>query len=191
MEEFITDEESKVKTIEVESVENVKYLNDDKTLIVADVKFSDFKDVLPYSYELDNLDERANIVNDYLVLHSINIQSFKVNLDELKKSKHEQLKLEMISEKNNALVEYDNDKFNANNSAQDNMNALLNYATIGKNTFEIRSVNEVTHIFNSDQLRELAVAMFTAIDNIYCRYWLLKDELKAAETEDEVLKISW
>ena len=191
MEEFITDEESKVKAIEVESVENVKYLNNDKTLIVADVKFSDFKDVLPYSYELDNLDERANIVNDYLVLHSINIQSFKVNLDELKKSKHEQLKLEMISEKNNALVEYDNDKFNANNSAQDNMNALLNYATIGKNTFEIRSVNEVTHIFNSDQLRELAVAMFTAIDNIYCRYWLLKDELKAAETEDEVLKISW
>ena len=191
MEEFITDEESKVKAIEVESVENVKYLNDDKTLIVADVKFSDFKDVLPYSYELDNLDERANIVNDYLVLHSINIQSFKVNLDELKKSKHEQLKLEMISEKNNALVEYDNDKFNANNSAQDNMNALLNYTTIGKNTFEIRSANEVTHIFNSDQLRELAVAMFTAIDNIYCRYWLLKDELKAAETEDEVLKISW
>ena len=191
MEEFITDEESKVKAIEVESVENVKYLNDDKTLIVADVKFSDFKDVLPYSYELDNLDERANIVNDYLVLHSINIQSFKVNLDELKKSKHEQLKLEMISEKNNALVEYDNDKFNANSSAQDNMNALLNYATIGKNTFEIRSANEVTHIFNSDQLRELAVAMFTAIDNIYCRYWLLKDELKAAETEDEVLKISW
>ena len=191
MEEFITDEESKVNAIEVESVENVKYLNDDKTLIVADVKFSDFKDVLPYSYELDNLDERANIVNDYLVLHSINIQSFKVNLDELKKSKHEQLKLEMISEKNNALVEYDNDKFNANNSAQDNMNALLNYATIGKNTFEIRSANEVTHIFNSDQLRELAVAMFTAIDNIYCRYWLLKDELKAAETEDEVLKISW
>ena len=191
MEEFITDEESKVNAIEVESVENVKYLNDDKTLIVADVKFSDFKDVLPYSYELDNLDERANIVNDYLVLHSINIQSFKVNLDELKKSKHEQLKLEMISEKNNALVEYDNDKFNANNSAQDNMNALLNYATIGKNAFEIRSANEVTHIFNSDQLRELAVAMFTAIDNIYCRYWLLKDELKAAETEDEVLKISW
>lgn len=191
MEEFITDEESKVKAIEVESVENVKYLNDDKTLIVADVKFSDFKDVLPYSYELDNLDERANIVNDYLVLHSINIQSFKVNLDELKKSKHEQLKLEMISEKNNALVEYDNDKFNANSSAQDNMNALLNYTTIGKNTFEIRSANEVTHIFNSDQLRELAVAMFTAIDNIYCRYWLLKDELKAAETEDEVLKISW
>lgn len=191
MEEFITDEESKVNAIEVESVENVKYLNDDKTLIVADVKFSDFKDVLPYSYELDNLDERANIVNDYLVLHSINIQSFKVNLDELKKSKHEQLKLEMISEKNNALVEYDNDKFNANNSAQDNMNALLNYATIGKNTFEIRSANEVTHIFNSDQLRELAVAMFTVIDNIYCRYWLLKDELKAAETEDEVLKISW
>ena len=191
MEEFITDEESKVNAIEVESVENVKYLNDDKTLIVADVKFSDFKDVLPYSYELDNLDERANIVNDYLVLHSINIQSFKVNLDELKKSKHEQLKLEMISEKNNALVEYDNDKFNANNSAQDNMNALLNYATIGKNTFEIRSANEVTHIFNSDQLRELAVAMFTAIDNIYCRYWLLKDELKAAGTKDEILKISW
>ena len=42
MEEFLTDEESKINAVDVESVENAKYLNEDKTLIVADVKFSDF-----------------------------------------------------------------------------------------------------------------------------------------------------
>jgi hypothetical protein len=73
MEEFITDEESKVNAIEVESVENVKYLNDDKTLIVADVKFSDFKDVLPYAFT-KNESERSEAVFDFINNNNIGIQ---------------------------------------------------------------------------------------------------------------------
>ena len=83
MEEFITDEESKVKAIEVESVENVKYLNDDKTLIVADVKFSDFKDVLPYAFT-KNESDRSEAVFDFINNNNIEIQDYEVTDDEMK-----------------------------------------------------------------------------------------------------------
>ena len=83
MEEFITDEESKVNAIVVESVENVKYLNDDKTLIVADVKFSDFQDVLPYAFT-KNESERSEAVFDFINNNNIGIQDYVVDIEGVK-----------------------------------------------------------------------------------------------------------
>src|SRR5574344_1450812 len=185
MEEFLSDEESKVNAIEVESVENVKYLNDDKTLIVADVKFSDFKDVLPYAFT-KNESERSEAVFDFINNNNIGIQDYVVDIE-----MEREIKKKMQETRENLTVSYDNDMFDCNSNAQNNMNSLITGAQFGLTEFNIRSVNEITHTFNTDQLKDLAILMNHAVDDIYKKYWNLKNEIRLANTKSDLSKISW
>lgn len=190
MEEFLTDEESKVNAIEVESVENVKYLNDDKTLIVADVKFSYFKDVLPYAFT-KNESERSEAVFDFINNNNIVIQDYVVDIEMEREIKHSEIKQKMQETRENLTVSYDSDMFDCNSNAQNNMNSLIASAQFGLTEFNIRSANEITHTFNAEQLKDLAILMNHAVDDVYKKYWNLKNEISLANTKSDLSKIQW
>ena len=190
MEEFITDEESKVNAIEVERVENAKYLNADKTLIVADVKFSDFKDVLPYAFT-KNESERSEAVFDFINNNNIEIQDYVVDIEMEREIKHSEIKQKMQETRENLTVSYDSDMFDCNTNAQNNMNSLITSAQFGITEFSIRSANEITHTFNAEQLKDLAILMNHAVDDVYKKYWDLKNEIRLANTKSDLSKIQW
>ena len=190
MEEFLTDEESKVNAIEVESVENAKYLNEDKTLIVADVKFSDFKDILPYAFT-KNESERSKTVSDFINNNNIEIQDYVVNIEMEREIKHSEIKNKMQNARECLTVKYDGDMFDCNSNAQNNMNSLIACAQFGLTEFNIRSANEITHTFNAEQLKDLAILMNQAVDEVYKKYWNLKNEISLANTKSDLNKIKW
>ena len=190
MEEFLTDEETKVNAIEVESVENAKYLNKDKTLIVADVKFSDFKDILPYAFT-KNESERSEAVFDFINNNNIGIQDYVVDIEIEREIKHSEIKQKMQETRENLTVSYDSDMFNCNSNAQNNMNSLITGAHFGLTEFNIRSANEITHTFNAEQLKDLAILMNFAVDDVYKKYWNLKNEISLANTKSDLSKIQW
>ena len=190
MEEFLTNEESKVNAIDVESVENAKYLNDDKTLIVADVKFSDFNDVLPYAFT-KNESERSEAVFDFINNNNIEIQDYVVDIEMERGIKHSEIKHKMQETIKNLTVTYDGDMFDCNSNAQNNMNSLIAGAQFGLTEFNIRSANEITRTFNAEQLKDLAILMNQAVNGVYKKYWNLKNEIRLANTKSDLSKIQW
>ena len=112
-------------------------------------------------------------------------------LDELKEEKHSQLKSIMQTKRNVLTCEYDDDVFDCNEQAQNNMTSLMGFANLGMNEFFIRSTNEHTHVFTSEQLVELATLMSKAINNLYSEYWSYKNALYECKTKEEIDKIEW
>ena len=111
---------------------------------------------------------------------------------ELSKSqKHSELKSIMQKKKSELTVPYDNDTFDANESAQDNMVTLLKAFDLGAETVQIRSSTEVTHTFNEQQCNELAMIMYGAVKTLFDKYWELKDALALCQNAEEVHEIVW
>ena len=111
--------------------------------------------------------------------------------EEYVKNKHNQLYSTMSSKRNSLTVAYDNDKFDANETAQNNMNALLKSFELGTETVNIRSTNEITHTFAKEQCNELALLMIQTVNSLYEKYWQLKDALYKCSTKEEVDTIIW
>ena len=88
-------------------------------------------------------------------------------------------------------MDYDDDKFDANEKAQLNMNTLLKTFDFGATSVSIRSANENTHTFNQTHCNELALLMVSAVNNLYSEYWTLKDKLYNCTIKEEVDAIVW
>ena len=116
-----------------------------------------------------------------------------IHLDTLIDRKHSTLKSKMESKRESLVCTYDNDTFDCNTSAQNNMNTLLILSTSvpDEYTFDIRSATEVTHSFSKTELSALSQLMVAAVNNLYAEYRELKDKLYKCTTAEEVEKINW
>ena len=112
-------------------------------------------------------------------------------LEELKEEKHSQLKATMQAKRNALTCEYNNDVFDCNEQAQNNMTSLMGFANLGTVEFSIRSTNERTHNFNNTQLIELATLMSKAINDLYSEYWQYKNALYECKSKEEIDEIKW
>ena len=112
-------------------------------------------------------------------------------LEELKEEKHAELKNELKKRRESLKVSYNDDLFDANESAQNNMNTLMGLFNLGAKTVQIRSSNEVTHTLDQEQCAELSLIMVNAVQNLYSQYWNIKDALYKCETLEEVEKLNW
>lgn len=112
-------------------------------------------------------------------------------LEEAKNNKHSELKSTMQAKRQSLKVDYDDDQFDANETAQANMNTLLQAFNLGATSVSIRSVNEVTHTFNQAHCNDLALLMADAVNKLYAEYWKYKDALAKCETVDAVNEIKW
>ena len=105
--------------------------------------------------------------------------------------KHSELKSTMQSKRQALKVDYDDDQFDANEDAQANMIVLLKSFDLGATSVSIRSTTEKTHTFNKDHTQELSLLMLQAVNELYDKYWELKDQLSKCETVDAVNEIKW
>ena len=112
-------------------------------------------------------------------------------LEEVKTNKHSELKSTMQVKRQTLKVDYDDDQFDANETAQANMIVLLKSFDLGAKEVSIRSATENTHTFNQTQCNELALLMASAVNNLYGEYWALKDKLDICTTTEEVDAIVW
>ena len=112
-------------------------------------------------------------------------------LEEAKTNKHSELKSTMQAKRQSLKVNYDDDQFDANETAQANMIVLLKSFDLGAKEVSIRSATENTHTFNQTQCNELALLMASAVKNLYGEYWALKDKLDICTTTEEVDSIVW
>ena len=112
-------------------------------------------------------------------------------LEELKEEKHSQLKATMQAKRNALTCEYNNDVFDCNEQAQNNMTSLMGFANLGTVEFSIRSTNERTHTFNNTQLIELATLMSKVINDLYNEYWQYKNALYECKSKEEIDEIKW
>ena len=112
-------------------------------------------------------------------------------LEEAKTNKHSQLKSAMQTKRQSLKVDYDDDQFDANETAQANMIVLLKSFDLGAKEVSIRSATENTHTFNQTQCNELALLMADAVNNLYGEYWQYKDALAKCTTKEEVDTIVW
>ncbi|HAU86973.1 MAG TPA: hypothetical protein DCW90_16225 [Lachnospiraceae bacterium] len=138
---------------------------------------------------LSTTDKAKAVINDG-VLKVVAVTEQEM-LEEAKETKHSQLKSTMQSKRQALKVSYDDDEFDANETAQANMNTLLQAFNLGATSVSIRSVNEVTHTFNQAHCNELALLMADAVNNLYGEYWQYKDALAQCTTVDEVNEIVW
>ncbi len=175
----------------VESLENAQYNNKEKTIFTCDVKFSDFNIVLPYTLDKNETSKRNDLILKYVTDNNIKIKAYKETNEIIQKAikaKHQELKNIMEYKRNNDTCNYDNDEFNFGETAQNNMLVLLSAKQ--EKTY-IRSATEKTHVFNLEQLNELSLIMVNAVQNLYLKYWTLKDKLYKCETLTEVEQIAW
>ena len=138
---------------------------------------------------LSTTDKAKAIINDG-VLSVVAVTDEEI-LNNQKETKHSELKSTMQAKRQSLKVDYDDDQFDANETAQANMNTLLQAFNLGATSVSIRSVNEVTHTFNQAHCNELALLMADAVNNLYGEYWALKDKLDICTTTEEVDAIVW
>ena len=112
-------------------------------------------------------------------------------LEEAKTNKHSELKSIMQTKRQTLKVDYDDDQFDANETAQANMIVLLKSFDLGAKEVSIRSATEKTHSFNQTQCNELALLMADVVNNLYGEYWALKDKLDICTTKEEVDSVVW
>ena len=112
-------------------------------------------------------------------------------LEEIKTNKHAELKSTMQAKRQSLKVDYDDDQFDANETAQANMNTLLQAFNLGVKEVSIRSATEKTHSFNQTQFNELALLMASAVNNLYDEYWQHKDALAKCTSKEEVDAVVW
>lgn len=115
----------------------------------------------------------------------------KKTLETLKEEKHAELKSIMQAKRKALTCEYADDVFDCNEQAQSNMTSLMSFANLGMKEFSIRSTNERTHTFNSDQLVELATIMSKTVNDLYSEYWSYKNALYECKTKEEIDKLKW
>ena len=115
----------------------------------------------------------------------------KPSLDTIKGNKHSELKSTMQAKRQSLKVDYDDDQFDANETAQANMIVLLKSFDLGAKEVSIRSATEKTHSFNQTQCNELALLIVSAVNNLYGEYWALKDKLDICITKEEVDSVVW
>ena len=114
-----------------------------------------------------------------------------LSLEEVKTNKHNELKNVMTTKRQALKVSYDDDQFDANEDAQANMIVLLKSFDLGATSVSIRSTTEKTHTFNKEHTQELSLLMLQAVNELYDKYWELKDALSKCETVDAVNEIKW
>ena len=138
---------------------------------------------------LSTTDKAKAIINDG-VLSVVAVTDEEI-LNNQKEIKHVELKSTMQAKRQSLKVDYDDDQFDANETAQANMNTLLQAFNLGATSVSIRSVNEVTHTFNQAHGNELALLMADAVNNLYSEYWQYKDALAQCTTVEEVNESKW
>ena len=188
MEEFLTYEESKVNAIVVESVENVKYLNDDKTLIVADVKFSDFKDVLPYAFT-KNENERSETVFDFINNNNIEIQDYVIDIEDVRNAKlFEISRIADSFEQSKCEGMYIDSslgfRINADRRSQQNIEGLIKVLGDNKTMFKLYD-NE----FRELDINDLNILIVECIQNglnLYSQKFALQTQVIGLETIEEI-----
>ena len=156
------------------------------------------EDQCPWAYEMRDLFEKLcaadsehyRVVRDDDLTQTVEAIPEKT-LEEVKEQKHSELKSTMQAKRQSLKVDYDYDQFDANETAQSNMNTLLQAFNLGATSVSIRSANEVTHTFNQAHCNELALLMADAVNKLYAEYWKYKDALAKCETVDAVNEIKW
>ena len=138
---------------------------------------------------LSTTDKAKAIINDG-VLSVVAVTDEEI-LNNQKETKHVELKSTMQTKRQSLKVNYDDDQFDANETAQANMNTLLQAFNLGVKEVSIRSATENTHTFNQTQCNELALLMASAVNNLYGEYWALKDKLDICTTKEEVDSVVW
>ena len=91
-------------------------------------------------------------------------------------------------------AEYDNDRFDIDETSQSNILAQIKVAELLQNdkaTYVYRSKTNQSHLFNVYQLQELGLLIAQKVSEIYMRSWDLKAKIDAAETIEEVNAIEW
>ena len=134
--------------------------------------------------------DKAKAVINNVVLKVVAVTEQEI-LEEAKETKHSQLKSTMQSKRQALKVDYDDDQFDANEDAQANMIVLLKSFDLGATSVSIRSTTEKTHTFNKEHTQELSLLMLQAVNDLYDKYWELKDALSKCETVDAVNEINW
>lgn len=138
---------------------------------------------------LSTTDKAKAIINDG-VLSVVAVTDEEI-LNNQKETKHTELKQTMQAKRQSLKVDYDDDKFDANETAQANMIVLLKSFDLGTKEVSIRSATEKTHSFNQTQCNELALLMASAVNNLYGEYWQYKDMLAKCTTKEEVDSVVW
>ena len=193
MEEFLIDEEAKVNTIDVESVENAKYLNEDKTLVVADVKFSDFNDVLPYAFT-KNENERAEAVFDFINSNSIEIQDYVASVVDI-----EDVRNAKLSEISRITGSFEQSKcegmyidsslgfrINADRRSQQNIEGLIKVLGDNKTMFKLYG-NEFREL-GVTELQTLLVECIQNGLNLYSQKFAMQAQVMILKTIEEIEK---
>ena len=188
MEEFLTDEESKVNVINVESVENAKYLNEDKTLVVADVKFSDFKDVLPYAFT-KNENERSEAVFDFINNNNIEIQDYVVDIEDVRNAKLSEIsRITGSFEQSKCEGMYIDSslgfRINADRRSQQNIEGLIKVLGDNKTMFKLYG-NEFRELC-VDDLNILIVECIQNGLNLYSQKFAMQTQVMTLETIEEI-----
>ena len=191
MEEFLSDEESKVNAIDVESVENAKYLNEDKTLVVADVKFSDFNDVLPYAFT-KNENERSEAVFDFINSNSIEIQDYVapvVDIEDVRNAKLSEIsRITGSFEQSKCEGMYIDSslgfRINADRRSQQNIEGLIK--VLGDNKTMFKDYNDKFHQLGVTELQTLLVECIQNGLNLYSQKFAMQVAISGMETVEAV-----
>lgn len=115
-------------------------------------------------------------------------------LDELKEQKRVEINQTRKKARLEEYAEYDNDKFDIDETSQSNILAQIKVAELLQNdkaTYVYRSKTNQSHLFNVYQLQELGLLIAQKVSEIYMRSWDLKAKIDAAETIEEVNAIEW
>lgn len=153
-------------------------------------------------FNLSKYDEAYKFVsqNEGTTIQDLGGGQYKIV--ELQKPSLVDLKLAKCAEINYArekarleeYAEYDNDKFDIDETSQSNILAQIKVAELLQNdkaTYVYRSKTNQSHLFNVYQLQELGLTIAQKVSEIYIRSWDLKAKIDAAETIEEVNAIEW
>ena len=153
-------------------------------------------------FDLSKYDEAYKFVsqNEGTTIQDLGDGQYKIV--ELPKPSLVDLKLAKCAEINRArekarleeYAEYDNDRFDIDETSQSNILAQIKVAELLQNdkaTYVYRSKTNQSHLFNVYQLQELGLLIAQKVSEIYMRSWDLKAKIDAAETIEEVNAIEW
>lgn len=118
----------------------------------------------------------------------------KPSLDDLKLAKHTEINQAREKARLEEYAEYNNDKFDIDETSQSNILAQIKVAELLQNdkaTYVYRSKTNQSHLFNVYQLQELGLTIAQKVSEIYMRSWDLKAKIDTAETIEEVNAIEW
>ena len=146
---------------------------------------------------IENRKEKDGILYRYFQINEIPKPTFpeiKLTLEELKILKTEEINQARDRARLEEYAEYNDDKFDIDETSQSNILAQIKVAELLQNdkaTYVYRSKTNQSHLFNVYQLQELGLLIAQKVSEIYMRSWDLKAKIDAAETIEEVNAIEW